>query len=295
MVNTRLEELPAPNPVPGSSLPEDVEITFRRMDFEFDDSVPRDWFAGDPAMTHFFIALSLLFPEGEKFFIDSVRNFEDADLDPRTRHEVREFIKQEAHHSFQHRRLNNLAAANGVNVDGYEKLLRGVLNLARRFLSKKVQLAITVALEHFTAVLANELLTNPEFTDDMDPAVRPLWMWHAVEETEHKAVAFDVYQQVGGTYWVRVIVMGRILIGFPLVIAFFQGSMLVRDPRPGTLRMLRDSLRFVYGRDGLVHGVWPELKAYFRRDFHPWQVDNRELIAAWEAEYDDLVTNRAVD
>ncbi len=267
-----------------SSLPEGVRITYRRMRFDLEEAVPRYWHGGDPEKTRLFTALSLLFPEGEKFFIDSVRHFEDADLDPKTREEVRAFVKQEAHHTHQHRLYNAAIAAQGLNVERYESLLRKGLNLARKLLSYKTQLAITVALEHFTAVLANQLLTNPQLTEGMDPAVRPLWLWHAVEETEHKAVCFDVYQQVGGKYWMRALVMLRILIGFPVMISLFQLSLLASGPKVASLKVMWRSVRFIWGRDGFVRAVLPELKAYFRRDFHPWQVENQELIGTWTNE-----------
>jgi predicted metal-dependent hydrolase len=267
-----------------SSLPKGVRVTYRRMHFDLDAEIPRYWHGGDPGMTHFFTALSLLFPEGEKFFIDSVRNFEDADLDPKTREEVREFVKQEAHHTYQHKLYNSLIAARGLNVERYENLLRRALNLARKILSYKTQLAVTVALEHFTAVLANQILTNPQLTQGMHPAVRPLWLWHAVEETEHKAVCFDVYQQIGGKHWMRALVMLRIMLGFPVVITLFQLSLVFSDPRIANLKTMWRSVRFIWGKEGFVRSVFPELRAYFRRDFHPWDVDNRDLIPAWAAE-----------
>ncbi|MCP4004574.1 MAG: metal-dependent hydrolase [bacterium] len=267
-----------------SSLPDGVNITYRRMHFELDAEVPRYWHGGDPGKTHFFTALSLLFPEGEKFFIDSVRHFEDADLDPKTREEIREFVKQEAHHTYQHRIYNSLVAAQGLNTECYENFLRRALGLVRKIMSHKTQLAITVALEHFTAVLANQLLTNPDLTKGMHSAVKPLWLWHAVEETEHKAVCFDVYQQVGGQYWMRVLVMARIMMGFPVMITLFQLGILFSDPRSGSLRTLWKSLLFIWGKGGFVRAVLPELKTFFRREFHPWDVDNRDLIPAWEVE-----------
>ncbi|MAE94199.1 MAG: metal-dependent hydrolase [Deltaproteobacteria bacterium] len=267
-----------------SSLPEGVQVTYRRMRFDLEEGVPRYWHGGDPGRTHFFTALSLLFPEGEKFFIDSVRHFEDAELDPRTREEVREFAKQEAHHTYQHQLYNAAVAAQGMNLDRYQSFLRSVLRLVRKVFSHKTQLAITVALEHFTAVLANQLLTNPKLTEDMDPAVRPLWLWHAAEEIEHKAVCFDVYQQVGGTYWMRALVMARIMIGFPFVITIFQLSLLASDLKLASLKAMWRSAGFIWGREGFVRAVFPELRAYFRRDFHPWQVDNQGLIVLWAKE-----------
>jgi predicted metal-dependent hydrolase len=273
-----------------SSLPDGVHVTYRRVHFDLDEEVPVYWHSGDPGMTHLFTALSLLFPEGEKFFIDSVRHFEDAGLDPKTREEVREFVKQEAHHTYQHRIYNGLIAAHGLNLDRYEALLRRALGLVRKLLSHKTQLAITVALEHFTAVLANQILTNARLTDGMHPAVKPLWLWHAIEETEHKAVCFDVYEAIGGTYFRRVFVMSRVMFGFPLGMLMVTFYLLASDGRKiFDLADVARGLRYLYGRGGFIRSVFPEIRAYFRRDFHPWDCDNRELIDDWTTRYGQYV------
>ena len=64
-------------------------------------------------------------------------------------------------------------------------------------LSPLARLAATVALEHLTAILAAALLDGRSGSlAGADPRVAELWRWHAVEETEHKSVAFDVYAVV---------------------------------------------------------------------------------------------------
>lgn len=267
-----------------STLPDGVAVTYRWMEFDFDERMPRYWHSGSPSITHFFTALSVVFPEAEKFFIDSVRYFEDEDLDPKTREEVREFVKQEAHHSHQHRLYNRIVAAQRLPLERYEAVVRVVLRFVRRILTKRTQLAVTVALEHFTATLSDQLLTNPEFSEGMDPAVKPLWLWHAVEETEHKAVCFDVYQQVGGNNWIRVLTMARVMLVLPLGMIFLQLALLAADRKLFDLRDLGRGLRFVWGKGGFVRGILPQIKAFYRPDFHPWEVDNRELILTWTAE-----------
>lgn len=267
-----------------STLPDGVAVAYRRMKFDFDEQMPRYWHSGSPSITHFFTALSVVFPEGEKFFIDSVRYFEDEDLDPKTREEVREFVKQEAHHTYQHRIYNKIVAAQGFPLERYDAIVRGMLWFVRKILTKRTQLAVTVALEHFTATVADQLFTNPKLTEGMDPAVKPLWLWHAVEEMEHKAVCFDVYQQVGGSNWTRVLTMARVMFAFPLGLTFLQLALLAADGKVFDLRDLGRGLRFVWGKGGFVRGILPQLRAFYRPDFHPWQVDNRELIPAWTAE-----------
>jgi hypothetical protein len=144
-------------------------------------------------------------------------------------------------------------------------------------------------------VFANQLLTNPRLTDGMHPDVKPLWLWHAVEETEHKAVAWDVYQQIGGRYWLRALTMARVMIGFPFGVGLVQLAFLAADRKLFDLRDLAKGLRFLWGRGGFIRSVTPELLAFYRRDFHPWQMDNRALVAAWTERYQHYVVSQEPD
>ncbi|MCP5059703.1 MAG: metal-dependent hydrolase [bacterium] len=275
----------------ASSLPEDVEITYRRMNFELEGGIPRYWHSGSPAITHFFTALSIVFPEGEKFFMDSVRNFADEIHDPDLRREVKVFLQQEAHHTFQHRKYNALIEAQGIDVKRFDRMLAGALNFFRKRLSYKVQLATTVCLEHYTAVLAHQLLTEPRFTEGMDERVAALWKWHAVEETEHKAVCFDVYRHIGGSYFTRVITWARIMFGFPMGITFIMLRLLAMDGRLGDVREVIRGLSFIWGPRGVMRAILPELIAFYRRDFHPWQAANQDLIREWSVRNRELVVS----
>jgi predicted metal-dependent hydrolase len=261
------------------------EVIVRRMRFDLDEGLPRYWHSDSPYLTHLFSALSIVFPEGERFFIDSVRHFEKGLQDPGLREEVRAFIRQEAHHGHQHGIYNRLISIGGPSLDRYEVFLGKVLGFVRRHAPHKMQLAATITLEHFTAILANQLLSNPRLTEGMHPAVRPLWIWHAVEETEHKAVCFDVYRAVEGGELQRILMMARMMFGFPFFITCIQLSLLLRDGKLFDLRDFRRYFAFVWGREGVVRALWPEIKSYYRRDFHPWQCDNRDLIDDWAHVY----------
>jgi predicted metal-dependent hydrolase len=260
-----------------------VPVHVRRMSFDLDQA-PRYWHSDSPYLTHWFTAMSLFFPAGERFFIDSVRHFEEEISDPRLRAEVKAFAAQESQHSHHHRVYDRLMSRNGVPVSRYEGWIEKGLRFARKILPPKAQLALTITLEHFTAVFANQLLTDPRATEGMHASVRPLWMWHAVEETEHKAVAYDVYQQISGSYWLRALMMVRVL-GFPFAILFFQMLLMAGDRNFGSPRDFVRGVRLVWGRGGFLHSAWPELRDFFRRDFHPWDNDNRDLIDEWTAEY----------
>lgn len=259
-----------------------LTITPQRMDFDF-AGVPKHWFDNDPVLTHFLNALSLTFPDGERFFVDSVRAFRDAVSDPAQQKEISGFIGQEAMHSLEHDTFNKMLATQGYReqAEGGQKLARYLIKQGNERLSDKQKLAATAALEHITAILANRLLKDPALLDSMDPAVRELWMWHAIEEIEHKAVAFDLYQDVCGDYRLRV----RILMAASLALAsytskytwaFLKQDKLHRNP----LVLARGAWR-LFGFNGLLTRTVPDFLQFLRPGFHPWQEDNSALVARW--------------
>lgn len=259
-----------------------LTITPQRMDFDF-AGVPRHWFDNDPVLSHFLNALSLTFPDGERFFVDAVRAFRDTVKDPERQKEISGFIGQEAMHSLEHDTFNKMLAAQGYReqAEGGQKLARYLIKQGRERLSAKKQLAATAALEHITAILANRLLKDPALLESMDPAVRDLWMWHAIEEIEHKAVAYDLYQDVCGDYRLRV----RILLAASLALAsytskytwaFLKQDNLHRNP----LVLARGAWR-LFGFNGLLTRTVPDFLQFLRPGFHPWQEDNSALVARW--------------
>lgn len=259
------------------------ELARRRLDFDFDPArVPRDWYRGDAHLTTFWNALSLLFPEGERFFVESVRRYRDRIEDAALRDAIDGFIGQEAMHGRSHRAFNDLVRTQGIDVAAAaESQLRRLLDLGRRTLSRKGQLAVTCALEHYTAILAEQLLATADHRDAADDSVRGLWVWHALEESEHKAVAFDVYRAVGGGYARRVGIM-------LLTSAFFWGETLnvyVRflraRGRAGDLRGWARAIVYFWGKPGLFRALVPAYLDYFRPGFHPNDRDTEALLARW--------------
>jgi hypothetical protein len=257
------------------------------MDFPLEQSeLPKYWCAESPSITHFFNALSAVFPDGERYFIESVRACESELRDPKLKAQVREFSRQEGHHTHHHREFNRLVQAMGVSMDRCAAIGRQILDRSRRNDSPHLQLAMTAAFEHFTALMGDWLLkADAEQRTDVHPAAAPLWLWHAVEETEHKAVAYDVYQVVCGSYWLRSFAMLRVTAIFLPRIHQMQLLMLREDPTSIRFRDLAHCARYLYGRGGFIRGLLPGYLRYFRRDFHPWQDDNSHLVSAWQAKY----------
>jgi predicted metal-dependent hydrolase len=272
---------------PAQSSNPDRKVPTRRISFEQSiQELPRH-FAGDGDLvaSHIAASLSSLFPDGEDFFVKSVRHFRDEITDPDLKRQVSGFIGQEAVHGREHRVLNDRLAELGYPTKAYEKITKKGLDLRWKMAPKKSSLAVTAALEHFTATLA-ELVLSSEDTRDMfgHPAMREVFLWHALEESEHKAVAFDVYKAVGGTERMRVWTMKFLRYGFVGAVTVQVMVSLTMDKATYKRGNLRKSLKRLTKSPVLSKKVWDQLKDYDRPDFHPDDSDTDVLVARWREE-----------
>jgi predicted metal-dependent hydrolase len=261
-------------------------ITTRRISFDetFRD-VPRHFAKdGDLVSSHLVTALSSVFPDGEDFFVRSVRHFRDQITDPVLKRQVAGFIGQESVHGREHRAFNAHLATLGYPTRFVERVTRAGLALRWRVLPAKSNLALTAALEHFTATLAELVMTDEETRDAFGhEAVRYLFLWHALEESEHKAVAFDVYRAVGGTERMRVWTMKVIRIAFLVGIVVQMVLSLAKDPATYERGRLRRSLQGIGGSKLASRQLWDQLREYDRPGFHPNDRDTNALVEHWRA------------
>src|ERR1700712_4558170 len=201
---------------------------------EFDDWVaelPKYFAEGDIVMSHVFTVLSSTFPEGENFFVRSVAAVQDQLTDPKLRADVEGFIGQEEMHGQEHRVLNEHLAALGYPARGIGKYVKGLYWVRERIQTKKVNLAFTAALEHYTATLAELLLTSEEAREAIGRrGARDILTWHALEESEHQAVAFDVYKAMGGKEPLRIFVMFLTDLLFIFETSVMAAISLAKDP-----------------------------------------------------------------
>lgn len=261
--------------------PERLKV--RRISFEYPpEELPRHYMGGDLIMSHVVSTLSALFPEGEDYFVRSVRHYRDQITDPVLKAQVAGFIGQEAIHGREHRVFNERLGELGYPTKLVDRFTGQRLKFNEKVAPPRVRLAVTAALEHYTATLAEVLLADPEaqakFSTD---EVRHLLMWHAVEESEHKAVAFDVYQQVCGNPKLRARVMNMITIGFIGTATLFTIYSMLRDPATRDLRRLRQSLKGLKTSPWLTKDVRKRIRDYNRPDFHPDDHDATALLAEW--------------
>src|SRR5580658_2660458 len=248
--------------------------------------VPRHFAAdGDLIGSHLAATLSAVFPDGEDFFVRSVRHFRDQITDPALKRQVAGFIGQEAVHGREHRDFNDRLDELGYPTKRIERIVKRSLGIRERLLSAKSNLALTAALEHFTATLAELVLTDEKTRAQFGhSAVRDLFVWHALEESEHKAVAFDVYRAVDGGERLRVWTMNFFRFGFVVGIGLSVVLSLLRDRATYRRGALRKSWRRVKASPIMDPALWRQLKDYNRPDFHPDDSDTTELVETWRAE-----------
>ena len=262
-------------------------VPTRRISFEYPpEELPKYFAADDIVMSHVIAVLSSVFPDGEDFFVRSVRHFRDQIEDPELKKQVAGFIGQEAIHGREHREVNQRLADLGYPTRQIERFTDRGLRFREKVAPPKANLAATAALEHYTATLAETILSNPEARDIIDhDEMRSLFLWHALEESEHKSVAFDVYKAVGGSERMRVWTMNFLHVGFLGMIIVTTMITLLRDPvaRRSPRRVWR-SLKKLRQSPFITKEMWAKLKDYNRPDFHPDDRDTGALVEQWRDE-----------
>ena len=272
------------------SAPTPADLTLTVRDERFNrDSAPRRWWAGDAFGTAWHNALSATFPRGEAFFIEAVKAHRDG-ADPKLAEEIRAFVKQEINHTREHIAFNRLAEDHGYDIKAIDKRVGEMLALTKDR-PVIVNLAATMALEHYTAMMAQEFLANPEHFKDADPEVRAMWEWHSVEEIEHKGVAFDTWNHATRDWtpfrrWkLRSLMM--LIVSFN----FFRNrwtdtlELLAQDGITGW-KAKWGLFKYLTVKPGVVRRIFPAWLSYFKPGFHPWDHDDRHLIGKYEGEFE---------
>ena len=259
----------------------------RKPKLTFGGDIPRYWLAGSPVLTHLSNGVNLLFPAGERFFVRSVRHYLDRyEADEAMQAQIRGFFGQEGRHAQAHERFFAVLEEQGYEIRTFlERYERVNFTLLEKWASPALRLSVTAASEHFTAILADHALRDG--LENHHPALRALFLWHAAEEIEHKAVAFEVLQAVDDRYWIRA--LGMYLAAALLGLWWASAArMLLAQDGIGfrqALRSLKSARAGVGQADhSIVRDVFlAGIRDYLRRDFHPDDADNYHLAEAWLA------------
>jgi predicted metal-dependent hydrolase len=265
--------------------PRDLSITPRDRRFGRESATPRLWHGGRIEATAIYNALSTTFPAGEAFFVESVRAFRDG-APPKLAEDIKAFTTQEAIHSREHDAFNRRAADAGYDLSKLEAQVEKRLAVTRGK-PPVVSLAATMALEHFTAILAHQLLANPKHLEGGERETADLWRWHACEEIEHKGVAYDTWMHATRhwTRWKRWKVKAKVMLYVTrnFLVDRTAGSLeLMRQDGVTGLRAWRLLLTYLWVRPGMfrkIAGAWGK---FFLPGFHPWNEDDRHLLLAYE-------------
>ena len=271
----------------ATATPADLKITPRDRRFGRNEATPRWWHGGTPYASALYTALSATFPIGEAFFVESVRKFRDG-ADERLAGEIKAFTTQEVIHSREHLAFNRRAADAGYDLAKLEARVEKRLELLQ---SKPpiASLAATMALEHFTAILAHELLADPRHLAGADAATAELWRWHATEEIEHKGVAYDTWLHATKAWprlkrW-KVKAKVMMLVTRNFIVDRTAGSLeLLRQDGITGVKAWAGLLWYMWIRPGMMRKIFAAWAKFFLPGFHPWNEDDRELIGDYAAD-----------
>ncbi|MEF9956134.1 MAG: metal-dependent hydrolase [Acinetobacter sp.] len=248
-------------------------IVRTKLDFHLDQA-PRFWFGNDPFRTRMFDALSLTFPEGERYFIESIRLFRDKIDDPDLQKRVADFIRQEAQHGMAHDKMNQVMKDQGMPIEAFTNRLKKIFRFELKYRSPQYNIAMTAAAEHLTALMADTFYSKKATLAEADPFVRALFAWHAIEEMEHRDVAYDVMREVGEvpelTRRSALVITSILMFGF----TFYRTNVMLTSDGfdwKQRVKMAAKGLPWFFGRNGILTVKREQYSDWFKKDFHPNQ------------------------
>ena len=261
-----------------------------KLDFGLDETIPKFWLDGCPFKTRVMDAMQIGFPEGERYFITSVRAFRDQIKDKKQLDDVKAFTRQEAQHGIAHTKYNELMKKQGMPIDQILADQKDMIN--KKYLAKfsdKFNLALTAGFEHFTALMADAFFSKKETVKGFDPRMKALFAWHAIEEMEHRSVAFDVMQNVAK--------VGYLTRSWAMIYGTWEtikmttritNELLKADgfSKLERLNLFRKNVGWMYGRNGVFSSFLIPLLAYMKPNFHPEDIPVVHNYPAWLKVYE---------
>jgi predicted metal-dependent hydrolase len=273
--------------------PENLELIVRRVDYDYFPPIKENkyWLEDSPVMTHFFNAFQSTFPEGEKLFIQAALDgvsilLKKGKIDKQFRIDLSNFMHQEASHSQQHKKWTRALVQLGYrDLKSYDDQLKHFRIFSRKYFPTILRLSITAAAEHYTASLAY-LFTHirPKMLIHFPLEFKGLLLYHAMEEIEHKSVCFDLYQNVSGSYIIRMV--GFLFVTIDLIYnVYVRIKYLLKKDGNFRLKVRLTLLNFIFGRNGVVKGLLFRVKEFLKPSFHPWKTDERAFINKFFQKY----------
>lgn len=265
-------------------------IPIRHFNFKFDPKeldvkfyLQKEW------ATAYFAALSIFLTYGEDLVIETARYHRDFIKDPILKQRLTSLIGQEAIHSKLHDEYNDIMIPNHIPVRLYRFLAEQVFNHTFLKFPQPLKLSMMAGIEHFTAVLAEFMMKHEDhFYHSQDDKARALWMWHMLEESEHKDIAYDTYQVLSGHYGLRI--AGFFIAFITLMVGVSAGALFLpflRRPQNVLDKHFwgeaKESLALLFSpKRGVFGSTMPHIFDYLRPTFHPNDHDTSEYLAYYE-------------
>lgn len=266
----------------------DEKMVVRKgLDFQLEsDDIPKYWMAGDVYKTRMMDAVQATFPDGERYFISTVRAFRDDITDPQMKHDVADFMMQEGQHGKVHTQYNDRLARQGIKIKRLTDEMKRINEIRLRRYSAKYNVALTAAFEHFTAMMADLFFADKKMLAGADERVRAMLAWHAVEEMEHKSVAYDVMQKVAKVgYLRRILAMSHAIFSF-IVVSIMLTNWFLKDDGYSWRQRQRITLKAMPWTIGhMLRRLIPMVLIYYKPGFHPQQMKSVHNYPDWRDSY----------
>ena len=263
---------------------DNTEIPIRHVEFNFDEAAMSKYCWDEDAFSSaFLLSFSAFIPHGERFVIDTIRACREDIKNPALKARVTGLIGQEAMHSKAHEEFNAVYQEKGIDLRRIDEL--GEWFFKRHLpaiLPRSGQLAVTCAIEHFTALMAERSFSEQALMDKLDVGAKEFLTWHLVEEMEHKSVAFDVYQELVGSYLIRAVAMQLIPLYTSSIFAYSVLSILRTPGYRQSLSKMTDGFLFWFGLQGYFSKMQPGILRYFHVDYHPSQLETDSALHEWQ-------------
>lgn len=257
------------------------ELHIRRLKFNFPNPIPKYWNGGDLGRSYLFNAIAIIAPSFERLALYSVIAFKKEWQHWPQSSDIKAFIGQESAHGNAYEHYNQYFVQQGYQIQGIERMIQKTFLGIGACLPKKMHLSITLAGEHLAAIMADLVLKDSQWLAKAQVHCGAIWRWHAIEEIEHKAVVFDVYQALKGGYWGRLWGMVIATMAWGGFLTFNMGYMLKKDKGLLSFKAYRSLWSALLGKQGFFRALVKPYLAFFHPKFHPWQHNNRTLILHW--------------
>ena len=252
----------------------------------WDKELPRYWFDNSPFKTHYFNAISILVPPAENVVIHTIKHCQALVTDPALKAQTAEMIAQENWHSFSHRQYNAWLARIGLPAselnDWFLKKMLKVKSQVDYLVGPKGWLTAVICGEHNAACMMEYFLERPKLLAQMHPHFRQAWVWHFIEEIEHKGTSLDIWHDLKDVYNYKRFMLQIAFVFFIVRFKVNHSKMVIRllqhDKQLWKWKTFKDAWSFLLGMDGLTVKTLIPLLRFFKPNFHSWDHDTRYLL-----------------